>query len=314
MLIMDIQKKQNSSKTLTTTLTLLLFLLLSFFVVGSDTIVLAQEESYVDEGVDIKDLVFGTNTQLERGSRRPKLVHIKKGDYVYSVFTLETNIYKILDQFQIPLDGEERVIVSTDYVKNGSLVRVIKTKSVIEDIQVEIPFESEVIKTDKYLKGEIYTAQEGVLGVRTQKVLNYYEDGVLVETKILVDRVVKSPVKEVLEEGTSLYSLAGIDPKGYNCDYWYHVVDTGPYTPEEQRWLKFIMYCESGCNAESNKGSYKGLFQWSPFWWSKQFSENIFDGHAQIRNTVAKYRAGEKTRVSQWPACHAKYVSTYGVN
>jgi hypothetical protein len=311
---MDIQKKQNSSKTLTTTLTLLLFLLLSFFVVGSDTIVLAQEESYVDEGVDIKDLVFGTNTQLERGSRRPKLVHIKKGDYVYSVFTLETNIYKILDQFQIPLDGEERVIVSTDYVKNGSLVRVIKTKSVIEDIQVEIPFESEVIKTDKYLKGEIYTTQEGVLGVRTQKVLNYYEDGVLVERKILVDRVVKSPVKEVLEEGTSLYSLAGIDPKGYNCDYWYHVVDTGPYTPEEQRWLKFIMYCESGCNAESNKGSYKGLFQWSPFWWSKQFSENIFDGHAQIRNTVAKYRAGEKTRVSQWPACHAKYVSTYGVN
>jgi len=311
---MDIQKKKNSSKTLTTTLTLLLFLLLSFLVVGSNTIVLAQEESYIDEGVDIKDLVFGTNMELERGSRRPKLVHIKKGEYVYNVFTLETNIYKILEEFQIPIDGEERVIVSTEYVKNGSLVRVIKTKSVIEDIQIEIPFESEVIKTDKYLKGEIYTAQEGVLGVRTQKVLNYYEDGVLVEKKILADRIVKSPVKEILEEGTSLYSLAGIDPKGYNCDYWYHVVDTGPYTPEEKRWLKFIMYCESGCNAESNKGSYKGLFQWSPFWWSKQFSENIFDGHAQIRNTIAKYRTGEKTRASQWPACHAKYVSTYGVN
>ena len=311
---MDIQKKKNSSKTLTTTLTLLLFLLLSFLVVGSNTIVLAQEESYVDEGVDIKDLVFGTNMELERGSRRPKLVHIKKGNYVYNVFTLETDIYKILEQFQISLDGEDRVIVSTDYLKNGSLVRVIKTQSVIEDIQIEIPFEREVVKTDKYLKGEIYTAQEGVLGVRTQKVLNYYEDGVLVEKKILVDRVVKSPVKEILEEGTSLYSLAGIDPKGYNCDYWYRVVDTGPYTPEEQRWLKFIMYCESGCNAEANKGSYKGLFQWSPFWWNKQFTENIFDGHAQIRNTVAKYRAGEKTRSSQWPACNAKYISTYGVN
>lgn len=307
------RKKEKSSKQRVPTIAMMVVLLLFIlFTFGYHGIALAQEDTEIQTDVDIKELIFGTDTQLERGSRRPKLIHIKKGEYVYSVFTLETDIYKILKDFRINIDGEEKVIVSTENIKNGSLVRVIKVESVIEEVEIEIPFEKEVIKTDKYLKGETYIAQEGVLGIKTQRVLTYYEDGVLVEKKILGEQISRVPVKQVVEEGTSLYSLAGIDPKGYNCDYWYSVVDSGPYSQEEKRWMKFIMYCESGCNAESNKGTYKGLFQWSPFWWSKQFSENIFDGHAQIRNTIGKYRAGESTRANQWPACHARYVSTYG--
>ena len=146
------------------------------------------------------------------------------------------------------------------------------------------------------------------MGVKKEVYQNTYEDGVLVKS-ILVDEIVlKHPQNEIVEIGTSWYTLKGIEIRGYNCNYWYSVVDSGPYSPEEKEWLKFIMYCESGCNAESNKSSYKGLFQWSPYWWSRQFSENIYDGHAQIKHTIEKYRAGESTRASQWPACNAKYL------
>ena len=288
------------------------FLLILLLSSNSHNLVLANSTDLDTKNVEIKDLIYGTNSALERSSRRPKLLHIKKGEYVYKIFTVETDIYKILDQYKIYLDGEYKIILSSEYVTNGSLVRVIKTESVIEEIVSDIPFDVNIIKTNKYIKGEEHITQEGVLGIKKERFLTYYEDGVLVESTLLSEDITREPVTKILEVGTSLYSLVGIDPKGYNCDYWYSVVDSGPYSDEERRWLKFIMYCESGCNAESNKSSYKGLFQWSPLWWSKQFSENIFDGHAQIKNTISKYRAGESTRKSQWPACHAKYVRTYG--
>ena len=306
-------KQENKGKKHLTTLLTTMLLLTIGLMIASNNIVLA-EGNEVNTQYNIKDMVFRTDSQLERSSRRPKLVHIKKSNYVYSVFTVETDIYKILEEFQINLSDKDRITISTQYITNGSLVRVIKTETITEEIDEEIPFATNIIKTNKYLKGEEYIAQEGVLGVKKQKVVSYYEDGVLIESRILSERIAKEPVTEILEVGTSTYSLIGIDPKGYNCDYWYQVVDSGPYTEEEKRWLKFIMYCESGCNAESNKGSYKGLFQWSPYWWSKQFKENIFDGHAQLRNTISKYRAGESTRANQWPACHARYNRTYGVD
>ncbi len=302
--------KSNIAKLVLTTVGVISIALLY----GSNHMVFANSNISEGKNTTLLALVYDTNPEVERSSRRPKLLTIKKGEFVYDVFTTEIDIYKILSEYKIPLDGGEKIIVSTNNIVNGSLIRVIKTETVIEEILSDIPFETKVIKTDKYIKGEEHTSQEGVLGIKKQKVLSYYEDGVLIDTKILAESIEREPTVRILEVGTAMYTLEGIDPKGYNCEYWHKVVDTGPYTEEEKRWLKFIMYCESGCNAESNKGSYKGLFQWSPYWWSKQFPENIFDGHAQIRHTMEKYRSGESTRASQWPACHARYTRTYGVN
>ena len=155
---------------------------------------------------------------------------------------------------------------------------------------------------------------EGKNGIKKQVYFNTYEDNVLVKSELIDEIIIKKPIKEIKEVGTSMYSLNNIEKKGYNCPFWYSVVDSGPYTQEEKDWLKFMMYCESGCNAESNKSNYKGLFQWSPYWWNKQFDENIFDGYAQIKHTVEKYRAGEATRSSQWPRCNAKYLKATGGN
>ena len=178
----------------------------------------------------------------------------------------------------------------------------------------EIPFEKEIIENPQLLKGEEKVIQEGKNGIKKLVYFNTYEDNALVKSELIDEIIIKKPIKEIKEIGTSMYSLNNIEKKGYNCPFWYSVVDSGPYTQEEKDWLKFMMYCESGCNAESNKSNYKGLFQWSPYWWNKQFDENIFDGYAQIKHTVEKYRAGEATRSSQWPRCNAKYLKATGGN
>ena len=118
-----------------------------------------------------------------------------------------------------------------------------------------------------------------------------YEDGKLVSQTILSDDVTREPVKEIIQVGVLSLGLEDLEQTyGYNCDHWYSVVDEGNYTDQEKQWLKFVMECESGCNAENDKNkTYKGLFQWNPYYWNKLYgNDNIYDGYDQIKNTVIR--------------------------
>lgn len=78
-----------------------------------------------------------------------------------------------------------------------------------------------------------------------------------------------------------------------NCPYWFAKVDEITQDETERAWLKRVMECESECRSGVvNGGGYTGLFQWSPYFWKKQFEEDIFDGEAQIKNSLYKYRVG----------------------
>lgn len=311
---METQKYHKNNKY--TVLKTFLFLLLplgflsSFLIYHSSKIIFAQEDSYISD-TDVKGVFFMPNTIEERISYGPKLITIRKEENIYTILTTLTDIYTILRENSIELGEQDILYMNTEYLLDGSIVRIVKSETIIVEELFDIPYEEEIVKSDMYLKGQEHISQEGEKGIGKRILSNTYEDGLLVKSELISETIEKEPVKKIIEVGTSLYLLKDIELRGYNCLFWYSVVESGPYTPEEMRWLKFIMYCESGCNAESDKGNYKGLFQWSPYWWSRQFKENIFDGFAQIKNTIKKYRAGESTRESQWPACHKRYRSVY---
>ncbi len=314
---MDSQKscKNNESNkhVLIFLLMVVLGVFLFFLIIKSDELVFASQPLIPIDG-DIREALFLPDPLQEKVSYGPKLITIQRGDTAFNTLTTLSNVYDILRENSIKLDKNDYVYLNTEYVINGSVIKIVKTTNTIFEMLEEIPFEKEVIENPQLLKGEEKVIQEGKSGVKKQVYFNTYEDNVLVKSELIDEIIMKKPVKEIKEIGTSMYSLNNIEKKGYNCPFWYSVVDSGPYTQEEKDWLKFMMYCESGCNAESNKSNYKGLFQWSPYWWNKQFDENIFDGYAQIKHTVEKYRAGEATRSSQWPGCNAKYLKAIAEN
>jgi len=314
---MDSQKscKNNESNkhVLISLLMVVLGVFLFFLIIKSDELVFASQPLIPIDG-DIREALFLPDPLQEKVSYGPKLITIQRGDTAFNTLTTLSNVYDILRENSIKLDKNDYVYLNTEYVINGSVIKIVRTTNTIFEMLEEIPFEKEVIENPQLLKGEEKVIQEGKSGVKKQVYFNTYEDNVLVKSELIDEIIMKKPVKEIKEIGTSMYSLNNIEKKGYNCPFWYSVVDSGPYTQEEKDWLKFMMYCESGCNAESNKSNYKGLFQWSPYWWNKQFDENIFDGYAQIKHTVEKYRAGEATRSSQWPGCNAKYLKAIAEN
>ena len=314
---MDSQKSCKNNKSNKHVLISLLIVALGvfsfFLIIKSDELVFASQP-LIPIDKEIREALFLPDPLQEKASYGPKLITIQRGDTVFNTLTTLSNVYDILRENNIELNKNDYVYLNTEYVINGSVIKIVRTSNTIFEMLEEIPFEKEVVENSQLLKGEEKVIQEGKNGIKKQVYFNTYEDNVLVKSELIDEIIIKKPIKEIKEVGTSMYSLNNIEKKGYNCPFWYSVVDSGPYTQEEKDWLKFMMYCESGCNAESNKSNYKGLFQWSPYWWNKQFDENIFDGYAQIKHTVEKYRAGEATRSNQWPRCNAKYLKATGGN
>lgn len=307
---MNMERKSSKSRSKLNTITTAFLISLSIiFLLGIISYIPTKEAYAQDSSQSVADLHSVIHNTLNPTQRAygPKLLTVKKGEDIYKIFTVKTDIREIFEDNMISVEKGEIVNMSTPYIVDGTIIRIISTEVITEINRYDIPFKTETVKTPDLPLGEKEVIQEGVLGVRVKNIINYFEDGVLVKTTLIEDKVVREPVKEIVQEGTSTYTLDGIVVRGYNCPYWNSVVDAGPYSDEEKSWLKFVMYCESGCNAEHTKGFYKGLFQWSPNIWKAQFSENIYDGDAQIKHTVEKIRAGAAT---MWPACNRKYIST----
>ena len=260
---------------------------------------------------NINEIVFSFDTQEIKNVYDLNLVTVVVNGKSRKVLTNRVDIYKLLEDLGIVIDSSKKILSTTDKVQDGTVIRVITVGTVIEEQKIDIPFKTEEINTKELPYRETELIQEGVLGVRTKEIKKIYEDGKLVSEEVISNTITRNPINRIVKIGVLKYSPDDLDVRfGYNCDHWYSVVDNGNYTDEEKEWLKFVMECESGCNAESDKNmKYKGLFQWDPYWWYKQYpNENIYDGYAQIKHTAEKLRNGAP---SLWPACNRAFNRSY---
>ena len=201
--------------------------------------------------------------------------------------------------------------ISQLYTNSYILVETYRTT--IDEVLLEIPFQT-VMKGNvlcKSLAQEV-REQEGVLGLMIQKIERVYRGNTLIAEEIIEEYLEREARPEIVVIRGPEDLPSSVPQRGYNCTYWNTYIDGIAATDEEKQWLKFVMKWESGCNAESNKSFHKGLYQWDPCLWYKQYPhDNIFDGEAQIRITLQKLRDGANPN-RMWPNVHRKYRATYG--
>jgi hypothetical protein len=293
--------------------TICLSILLPLFIVGIN-----PQYTYAYETIltpsNITEVIFDVDNNEIKKVYDLSLVNVIINGNSTQVLTNRTDIYKLLNDMGVVVDNSKKIVSTSEDITNGTVIRVITVGKTVEELNINIPFKSESINTKDIPYGTKEVAQAGVLGVRTQQIEKIYEDGKLISQKVLHEAVTREPVKEIIKVGVLSYGISDLEKTyGYNCPHWYSVVDVGNYTDQEKQWLKFVMYCESGCNAESDKNpTYKGLYQWLPKYWNIFFpKDNIYDGYAQIENTVWKIRHGVNMK-AYWPDCHSKYVARYG--
>lgn len=259
---------------------------------------------------------YGVSSQEALGDSSIKFVTVNYDGQVKKFFSrAQSPVIALIDSgYSV---SNRNKIVSTSPISqlyDGTYIQVYTYKTTIDEILLEIPYETilngEVLC--KNLAQEV-VEQEGVLGVMSQKIKRTYKGDVLVAEEVVDETIEREPRPEIVVIRGPQDLPDSVPQRGYDCKYWGSYIDNNVNaTTEEKNWLKFIMQCESGCNAESNKSFYKGLFQWNPCLWYKQYpNDNIFDGEAQIKRTLQKLRDGVNPN-QMWPGCHGRYKSIYG--
>jgi len=235
-----------------------------------------------------------------------------KNSSVY--LTKRTTPAQALLSLGFPVGNNNRIFSTSPadnlFTESHILVQTYRTE--LSSLKVEIPFEIEKKGTALCAKlAKPTVEQEGVLGVKTQIIEKYYLEDKFISERVVSEKIEREPVNEIISITGASHEPESVTQLGPNKAFWESVVDGLNATEEEKRWLKFTMYWESGCNAENNKGFYKGLFQWNPCLWYQLYpNDNIFDGYAQIRNTLNKVRAGAHPK-NMWPAVYKKYLGIY---
>ncbi|MDD4382044.1 MAG: G5 domain-containing protein [Candidatus Dojkabacteria bacterium] len=292
-------------------LTISLFTILSIFSKGntSDRFERANSKYFVQA-------VYGVNADLESEINRVKVITVNYQGDIKRYLSKSSNPTKALNDLGYPVSSVLKVVSTspTNALYNNSYILVYSYESVIDTVQVTIPYQriEQHGTLCKKLSREI-VEQKGVLGLMTQTVRRIYERGVLVMEEIIEKRIDKEPRAEIIALNGPNDSPLEVPQVGYNCNYWDAYIDTIDANAEEKQWLKFTMRWESGCNAENDRHPYyKGLYQWDPCLWYKQYpKDNIFDGRLQIKHTLEKLRAGADP-AKMWPAVYKKYVQKYG--
>jgi hypothetical protein len=212
--------------------------------------------------------------------------------------------------------GNNIRVVSTsplDKLYNESYILLQTYNTELVEREITIPFET-ITKGSSLCPKVSHTIveQEGELGKMKQIVELFYLGDKFISERIISQSVEKAPLQRILLLSGADDSPQSVTQLGPRCDYWEGVVNSLDATEEEKQWLRFTMRWESGCNAESNKSFYKGLFQWDPCLWYKIYpNDNIFDGNAQIYRTLQKVRQCADP-AKMWPGVYKKYVQTYG--
>ena len=259
---------------------------------------------------------YGVSSQEALGDNSIKFVTVNYDGQIKKFFSRAQSPLTALIDSGYSVSNKNK-IVSTSPISqlyDGTYIQVYTYKTTIDEILLEIPYETilngEVLC--KNLAQEV-VEQEGVLGVMSQKIKRTYKGDILVAEEIVDETIEREPRPEIIVIRGPQDLPDSVPQRGYDCNYWGSYIDNSVNaTTEEKNWLKFIMKCESGCNAESNKSFYKGLFQWNPCLWYKQYpNDNIFDGEAQIERTLQKLREGGNPN-QMWPGCHKRYKNTYG--
>lgn len=120
-----------------------------------------------------------------------------------NINTAEDTVGDVLNSLSIFHDEDDKIVPAVDTKVDKDMTISVTEVEIKENVVEEhIDFETETVKNSKLEKGKTLVEQEGIKGIRENKVNEIYENGKLSEKKVIETKLVREPVKEVIQEGT----------------------------------------------------------------------------------------------------------------
>ena len=163
------------------------------------------------EGIQVKEgsyLSHSLEDKLENNMhiiiKEAKSYNLKIGDSLeeglLSPYNKVENILKDLGHKPGELDYSKPAL--SENIEEGETIELFKVKEVIEEKEIEIPFEK-ILRDNKNMEeGESKLVQEGKAGLKKQKIKKRIVNDQVEETTIVEETVIEEPVDELKEKGT----------------------------------------------------------------------------------------------------------------
>ncbi len=235
----------------------------------------------------------------------PKTIRIIHNDEEHIHITYSDRVEEILDEFEIDYSENDNIIPALD--ADIDFIRVITIESMIEkyeEIEIAIPFEVERVYDNTLDYGKVVILQYGQNGIREETYKYIYLNDTLTSKEKESSEIIAEAQTQIEKIGTKRAAL-----EGRNCSHWSNVIENVTSDNDERDVLKFLIKCESNCNAgANNSNTYIGLLQFSPRTFEHYSGGgDIWDGEAQIQAALTMIRGGGLAH--HWPACANKHCS-----
>lgn len=182
--------------------------------INNDTKTLKTRSITVGEFIEENDIYIGNSDyinldkdeKIEDGIeilvKRSKSVTIKIGDQLITKSTYESSVENILKALDIEFDMDDKINpgLSSTY-EEGEVINLtrVEKKEVVEEENIEY---STLYRDNKNLEiGKTRVVKEGSEGIKEIMKSQLFENGELVEEKVLSEDIVKEPVDEVIDKG-----------------------------------------------------------------------------------------------------------------
>jgi len=134
--------------------------------------------------------------------KRAVPVTISYGGNVLDVVTTKDTVKELLDSLKLDYNEDKISLSLDDKVISGMEIDIVRLDEKIETIVEKIPYKTITKNNIKLDKGKLITIQDGKEGTKEIKVKKVYENGKLLATEIVEEKVVKEPVDKIVEKGT----------------------------------------------------------------------------------------------------------------
>lgn len=166
--------------------------------------VLLEKGSYINVPLDTK-----LEDKMNIIIKTPKTYTIALDEKEKEVKSVHTKVRDILKELNVELGELDYTNPKLgDRVSPGDKIEITRVEEVVEEIEVLIPHESIVNKSDRLDVGMINTIQEGKDGLKNVKTTKRFENGKLVSENITEEKIIKEPVPKIVEKGTKDYLIS----------------------------------------------------------------------------------------------------------
>ncbi len=157
-----------------------------------------EHNDYVN--VDLEDKVF-ENMQIV--IKKAVKVSVKVDGRTIKKEVVGSNVEEVLEFLNVSIDKNDKIYPQlNNEVNNNINIEVIRVDEEIVIENEEVPFKEVINYDDDMDRGKIKTIQNGEVGSKQIKKKEIYENGKLVDTEILEEKIVKQPTIKIVRKGT----------------------------------------------------------------------------------------------------------------